>query len=219
MANPDISRQLEEVARSYQYHKPPDVLLVLQEKLAAALRWLYDLLASFNILVPGLADTRAVGDLMQLIVYAAGAAAVLLVIAVAWSRLGQLQSQSALARQGKLSFETVLDAAGWMGEAGLLAERGDYRSACRALYMSMLKLLDERGIAPFAPARTNYEYAYMLSAHPHLQPPFRRLVDRVESVWFGGCQADRSMFSECRELLLSLMEQAGKPQGSEGGTR
>lgn len=200
----DISNEITAVAAAYEYHKPPGVLVWLQEMISDALRYINDWLSSFQIIIPGLADSRMVGNVMQVALYIAGAVAALVLVLAVWSRFGQLSRQSTLARRGLSASAVSLDAAGWRKEADSLAATGEYGAACRALYLSLLQTLHENGIIAYAPAKTNFEYGYALADHGPIQTIFKELCLIVESIWFGGRSAGQPEYSAC----LGLYEQA-----------
>jgi len=197
----DVSQQIAEVAERYHYHDPPSFLVSLQELITRAIRWLKDFLESLHIFTPGFSDTRMVGNVMQILLYMVGIVCAVLLIFAVWSRLHRLTAQSQLAKGGALTSEGMLDSAGWLEEAGKLKAQGKYKESCRALYFSLLRLLDEKGIFAFAPTRTNYEYWYALVRHKEIQRYFRELADRVELVWFGNKNADAADYDYCLELL------------------
>ena len=201
----DISPEIKAIADSYRYPKPPDLLVALQDQVSRLLRLLVDWLDSLHIDIPGLADTKAVGNVMQLILYGAGVPAALIVIGLVFSRLRQLQRQTRLSRRGPAEVEVVLDAGGWRLQSERLAAGGHWRESCRALYLSLLHVLDERGIAELAPTKTNYEYLYTLAAHPPVQQPFRKLVQAVETVWFGQKEASESDYRSCLAALEEVI--------------
>src|SRR5207302_11114168 len=93
-------------------------------------------------------------------------------------------------------------------EAGQLAEKQEWKNACRALYLSVLRLFAERDICEFMPARTNYEYYYVLARYPGLQGGFEDLATRVERIWFGGAEALSSDYDTCLSAHADLSREA-----------
>ncbi len=199
----DISAAIADVASRYHYHKPPEFLVYLQEMLSRVLRFLKDLFEQLHLFNSGFSDTRIVGNLMQILLYVAGGICALVIIYLVFSRMTKLTQMSRLARAGALEGERLLTSEGWLNEAKTLADNGHFKSACRAAYLSFLRLLDEKGVAPFSPTKTNYEYWYQLSKSREVQQTFRMLADIVELVWFGNKPADREDFTRCLELIDS----------------
>ncbi len=204
MPYPDIADQLSALASKYQYHKPPDALLRLQDLLRQCQQWLVEFLDSFSIKVPGVVDSRPLSITMSIMLYAAGAAALIILGYVLWRRVKQTTTAATGLKKGVTAIEKILDSAGLQAEAEQFARQHDFREACRSLYLSLLQKLHEREIAIFAPAKTNYEYSYLLQSHGFLQSGFRELAGIVELVWFGNKKADHEDYERCRKLLEKL---------------
>lgn len=206
----DITPEIAEVARSYDFREPPDIIITAQNWLAMILRWLIDFLESLNIELPGSADSKMVGALMQVLLYAAGFAAGMVLVAVALIRIRQMRNKQRQSAVRGSTTESLLDSTGWKAEAGRLAEAGDWRGACRALYLSMLRSLDEKKVSLYAPAKTNYEYWYALARYPSLQLAFRQLAYSVEAIWFGQKPAGPDDYSRCAEQLAAAEQEASR---------
>ncbi len=203
----DIANDIAAIAQSYQYHTPPKALTWLQEQINQLVRLVNDWLASIHLHI-GMSDSHAASGILQFLLYTAGIAAAAITITIVWSRLGTLRAQSAAARKQAYSVTKFLNSQGWKEEANKLADSGDFRGACRALYLSLLQLLDEKGMAKFAPSRTNYEYWWALSGKPSLQKQFRQLVGPVETIWYGGREAGKEDFLFCLSALGDLEREA-----------
>lgn len=204
----DIAPEIAAVAGKYNYKKPPDLLVQLQEWLEKAWRFVADLLSSLRIHMPGMADTNAVGNIMQVMILLVGAICLFVIVYFALKRMGQLNAQAQLARKSQSAAYRLLDAEGWKKEAQELAEKKDWREACRALYMSSLRALHESSVIEFAPTRTNYEYWYALEPRSEmLARAFKALANQVELVWFGNKQASSDDYKEIGEHLLKVEEE------------
>ncbi|HEY9868722.1 MAG TPA: DUF4129 domain-containing protein [Candidatus Obscuribacterales bacterium] len=204
----DITPEIAEVARSYDFREPPDIIVSAQNWLAMVLRWLIDFLESLHITLPGSADSKMVGALLQVLLYAAGFAAGMVLVAVALIRVRQIRNNKRQSSIRGSATESLLDSAGWKREAGRLAGASDWRGACRALYLSLLRNLDEKKVSPYAPTKTNYEYWYALARYPSLQLAFRQLADTVEAIWFGQKPAGPDDYSRCAEQLAAAEKEA-----------
>jgi len=200
MKFPDASQQIAEAAARYHYKEPPQALVDLQQLIARIIRWLLDLLNSFKIFTPGQTDTRMASNLLQMILWGAGIVCAGIIVFFAFSKLRHLKLQSQLARKGASESKTLFDSAGWFDEARQLAGKGEFKEACRALYFSVLRMLDEKEVLEFTPTKTNYEYWYSLAVHKGIQRQFRELVDLVELVWFGDYPAGRAEYTTCHDL-------------------
>lgn len=197
METKNVSAQIADIAQNYQYKEPPTFLVTVQDWITWLLRTIADFLGSFKIIIPGLSDTSTVTSVMQFLLYLAGIAAAGTVMYLVWNRLGYLNNQTQLARGGKAITQTLLDSSGWRTEAAELAAQGQWKDACRATYLSLLRLLSEKHIAEFSPTRTNYEYLYLLASYSTLQQGFREVASLVEAIWFGGVDASRSDYQFC----------------------
>ncbi|MBK9145856.1 MAG: DUF4129 domain-containing protein [Candidatus Melainabacteria bacterium] len=203
MPNPDVREKLAVMASQYDYRKPPEILVKIQEWITEVVRAVLDFLKGLNIVVPR-ADTGAVGDIMQILALIAGVLCLILLIVLMFGRLKHLKNQSELARRGAITVDEDLDSAGWRKQAGAWADSSRWREACRALYLSILHELDEKGTIAFSHTRSNYEYWYALAANTSIQKRFRRLADIIELVWFGNHQAGREDYQQCRDLADEL---------------
>ncbi len=209
----NIHPQIAEVAKSYDYRQPPDFVVSVQQWLSLLYRWLQNLLESLRIHLPGVGDTSMVGTLMQVVLYAAGILGVLILVAVILGRVRQASRAGSKVKTGAAT-ETILSSHGWQVEASRLAAAGEWRGSCRALYLSLLRDLDEKGITPYAPTKTNYEYWYALTRHPGIQPAFRVLANRVEVIWFGHATAGPDDFKYCQEQLAKAEQEIKQREGT-----
>lgn len=202
----NVAKPLSEIAKNYQYHEPPSFVLTIQEWITNLLRAVLDLLRLLRIRIPEGSDTRLVGNFMQSLIIAVGVVAVFVIILVVANKLKHIQAAKALARGGMIVEESALTASGWKDLALEMGTQKRYREACRAVYMSGLHFLDETAIADFNPTRTNYEYFYLLKKNKYLAEPFRALVDRVETIWFGFGEARENDLAFCLDKLKELEE-------------
>jgi len=202
----DISPVIQDVAKNYHYHKPPEFVIFVQDMIAKLLRLLKDFLDSLHFYVPA-HDTRMVGNLLKFAWFALGAVGVAAVAYFAWRRLKQLKGIAQQAKRGQFASETLLDADAWRKQAEELAGQKEWKEACRALYFSLLKRLDEKGVVEFMPTRTNYEYWYALARHKPIAMPFREIANIVESSWFGNRNATTGDYEDCIKFLSQAQEE------------
>ncbi len=212
----EVSADIAVIAQSYRYHNPPELLLKMQEIASQLLRWLSDLLSSLRIKVPGLADSSMASNVMQVLLYGAGLVGACFAVSLIWRRLRDLKIESERARSPAASTIKLLNSSGWQKEAEQLATDGLYREACRALYLSCLQLLHERGIAEFVATRTNYEYWYALARHSMLQQSFRALVSPVELIWFGSKPATQDDYLICLKALREFQAEVAQVPPAAG---
>jgi hypothetical protein len=206
----NISHEISEIAKNYDYRQPPDILIKLQDLISYLYRLIRDFLSYLRLPQFSGSDTRGVANLLQVLVVMAGVVAAVMVLLLVASRLSVLQTQRKLALGSIVVGESPLDSRGWLALAEELEGKASYKEACRAVYMSILHLLDERRIIAFSATKTNYEYFYALKRMAKVAESFRNLVDLVEHIWFGDKAATGEDYRQCRQQA-SLVED-GLPQ-------
>lgn len=214
----DVSKPLSQMSGDYQFKEPPQILVSAQDFLAKILRNIIDFLRQFKIDLPDVADTKSVGDIMQVLIICTMVIVILLVLFTLYKRLNDLQRQAQIAKVGLATGLEILDSKAWKMKAKEHAESLDWREACRAVYMSSLYLMDENGILKFVATRTNYEYYYALSSFKKLRQPFRDLVNIVEGIWFGNDTATKTEYENCVEDLTKIENEIAlklKEKGSD----
>ena len=84
-----------------------------------------------------------------------------------------------------------------LGEAGLAAARaGDFRTAVRKLYVSLLYELFERNLIELDESATNHEYLNKVSRFGPLVGPMRYLTERFDCVWYGMFPSSEADFAD-----------------------
>jgi hypothetical protein len=198
----DISSEIASISHNYAIHKLPPWLLRLQEQIQQLLHKLREFLDSlFRHRAVGPGNNLTMSTLMQYGVYVAGGLAFLGICYYLWRRASVHQEVVAATKRGAASVDKILDSTGYRAQAEKLASAGEFKGACRALYLCLLQRMHEEKVAVFAPAKTNYEYRYILQAYPHLQTSFMQMADIVEQSWFGNKEAGGDDFTQCRDIL------------------
>lgn len=201
----DVSSDIAAISQNYSYQPAPNWLIRFQDAVREILQAVEQFLNElFHIPTPGATDSRAVSSAMMLTIYAIGFIALLAIGYYMWSRARRASEEEASTKRGASAVEKILDSQGYRDEAVRLSESGDYKGACRNLYLCFLQLMHEKTVTAFAPAKTNYEYRYILSPYPSLQRGFKDLAETVELVWFGNKSADNSDYLQCRSILEKL---------------
>lgn len=96
-----------------------------------------------------------------------------------------------------------------LAEAGLAAARaGDFRTAVRKLYVSLLYELSERNLIELEESATNHEYLSKASRLSGLASPMRYLTDRFDYVWYGMFPSSEEDFAAYRARYDEAMERA-----------
>ena len=84
------------------------------------------------------------------------------------------------------------------------AKRGDYRSAVRYLYLSILVHLDEKGQIEYDRTETNLEYLRKISADSSLYRVLKVLTAIFEHCWYGLSSSSREEYRQflnhCQKL-------------------
>ena len=88
------------------------------------------------------------------------------------------------------------------------ARAGDFRSAIRKLYISLLYEFAERDLIEIEAHVTNREYLARISRFAALAPSMRFLTDRFDYFWYGMFPSSEADFKEYMERYSEAMEGA-----------
>jgi hypothetical protein len=199
----DYHAVIAHVASRYHFPPTPQFINDLQDLLNAILRAAAEFLQRlFGYSSVKEVNSMAASDLLRGLVVILGVVSFVVLIFVAVRRLTALSAQARRAN-GVSIFRELYTADQWRAQAIEASARGDFRNACRALYMSCLRRLDEQSIIPFSSARTNYEYYLALHGQKTLQIPFRGLANIFDALWFGYRSAGEEEF----QLSLGYLDQ------------
>jgi len=88
------------------------------------------------------------------------------------------------------------------------ARVGDFRSAIRKLYISLLYELAERRLIELEPNATNHDYLARLSRFSALDSPFRYLTDRFDYTWYGMYPSSHADYESCLRRYQEAMQRA-----------
>jgi len=91
----------------------------------------------------------------------------------------------------------------WEQRSQNFAGQGEYREACRALYMAMLQRLHEATLAPQQPSRTDGEYLQLLRHIPRWQT-YQILLSTHERLCFNDEMLSVSSFERCQQAYQEL---------------
>ncbi len=101
----------------------------------------------------------------------------------------------------------------WVEFAGELMEKGDLRSAIRALYLGTLAFLADRNLIGIAGHKSNREYKQEFSRRAHTKKDMVDLFDdtikTVDRVWYGMHTVNRQMFDDFANTQKRIMDDAG----------
>jgi len=105
-----------------------------------------------------------------------------------------------------------------LAEAGFAAARaGDFRTAVRKLYVSLLYELSERNLIELDDSATNREYLRRASGLRGLSSPMRYMTDRFDTVWYGKIPSSEADFSIYRDRYEEAMANARSLQTETAG--
>lgn len=108
-----------------------------------------------------------------------------------------------------------------LAEAGLAAARaGDFRTAVRKLYVSLLYELFERNLIELDESATNHEYLNRVSRFGALAGPMRHLTDRFDYVWYGmfpSSEAEFAAYFASYEKAVEGAKTLGEQSASSSG--
>lgn len=208
MSKKDVGPVLEELSKQYNFQETPEFITKIQNLLNEIARFINDLLRHLKVPMPGSTNTNSFADFLQLGLIVTGAICLILVAFLAFRRINKLKLKAKGDFKGALATEEELDSNGWLKLAEQLASESEWNKACRALYLSVLYMLDENEILTYTPTRSNYEYWYALSRKKQLQGTFRQLADLVDLIWFGDYSASQSDYNQCSKLSNRLLETA-----------
>lgn len=92
----------------------------------------------------------------------------------------------------------TLSTAQWLARARREAAQGNYREACRALYMAALQKLDTAQLVPHEPSRTDGEYRLLLRQVPNARP-YQVLINTHERLCFDDAPISVQAYDRCQQ--------------------
>ncbi|MBF2028978.1 MAG: DUF4129 domain-containing protein [Oscillatoriales cyanobacterium C42_A2020_001] len=94
----------------------------------------------------------------------------------------------------------------WLQQARSLAQQGNYREACRALYQAALQKLDDAGLAPALLSRTDGEYLNVLQTLPDPRP-YQVLIRTHERLCFSRTDITQETYNRCEQAYREIEAQ------------
>jgi len=91
----------------------------------------------------------------------------------------------------------------WLKQSQLYFSQGNYREACRCLYMATLQLLHERAIASHQLSRTDREYIQLVQQLPQSQS-YRTLITTHEQLCFSDGEILPETFERCQQAYREI---------------
>jgi hypothetical protein len=119
--------------------------------------------------------------------------------------LGQRPKRRAQPRVDFIAPPEQHTVAAWLRRAQQFEREGNWREACRALYMAALQLLHDREWIPHQPSRTDGEYLQVIQTLP--QPrPLQMLIRTHERSLFGGESLASDNVQRCRQAYEEIAQ-------------
>jgi Domain of unknown function (DUF4129) len=102
-----------------------------------------------------------------------------------------------------------LTAGKWLERSRLAQRQGNYREACRALYMASLHHLHANDLIRHQPSRTDGEYLQLLQTLQTLQTlpnplPYQLLIHTHERLCFSPTDVSAAEFEQCQQAYREI---------------
>ncbi|PSB17852.1 DUF4129 domain-containing protein [Phormidesmis priestleyi ULC007] len=101
------------------------------------------------------------------------------------------------------SKEEERSVAGWIRQMQEFQRQGNYREACRALYMAMLQRLNDTKLVPHQFSRTDGEYLQVVQPLPQSQA-YQTLIRTHEQLCFGDGVISADVFNRCQRAYQEI---------------
>ncbi|MFN6466451.1 MAG: DUF4129 domain-containing protein [Nostoc sp. DedVER02] len=85
--------------------------------------------------------------------------------------------------------------------------QGNYREACRYVYLAMLQQLDKKAIAPHKISRTDGEYLQLLRSAMTSIKPYETLITTHEQLCFGNAEILPDNYEQCRQAYRQISQE------------
>lgn len=113
----------------------------------------------------------------------------------------------AIAQQGQSDRQSPVDrsltAAAWLQRSRTFAQQGNYREACRALYMAALQRLNDTEPIPHEPSRTDGEYLRLTQTLSR-PAPYQVLLRTHEQLCFNNANVSVDEFDRCQQAYQDI---------------
>ena len=101
--------------------------------------------------------------------------------------------------------ETQLSSSKWLKRSQELYRQGNYREACRCLYLSTLQHLHEKEILPHKRSRTDGEYLRLLESSANSMQPYETLITTHERLCFDDSEVFADNYKQCQQAYQQVM--------------
>lgn len=118
-------------------------------------------------------------------------------------------SLSAIPRMRNLNQQPTtiseLTVSDWLKRSQIFQRQGNYAEACRCLYMAMLQQLNDTGIIPHQPSRTDGEYSQLIQDLPQYHS-YETLLATHEKACFGNTEISTLEFEQCQQAYREISD-------------
>ncbi|GAB4365629.1 MAG: DUF4129 domain-containing protein [Elainellaceae cyanobacterium] len=118
---------------------------------------------------------------------------------------GYWQARGDRTRFSSLPVASEKPAAEWLKQMRLAQRQGNYREACRALYMAALHHLSETNLIRQELSRTDGEYLHLLQNQP-LARPYQVLIQTHEQLCFSRAPISADRFDRCWQAYQAIQK-------------
>jgi hypothetical protein len=100
--------------------------------------------------------------------------------------------------------EKQVSVAGILAHSQELYRLGNYRDACRYIYLAMLQHLHEKAILPHKLSRTDGEYLQLLQISVTPIQPYETLITTHEQLSFSDAEVTRENYEQCYQAYWEI---------------
>lgn len=97
--------------------------------------------------------------------------------------------------------------AAWLRQVQEFQRQGNYREACRALYLAMLQRLSDTHLLPHQPSRTDGEYLRAVQQLPQAQS-YQTLISTHERLCFGNAAISTEDLRHCQQAYQKIEQES-----------
>ncbi|MDF5731843.1 MAG: DUF4129 domain-containing protein [Rhizonema sp. PD38] len=102
--------------------------------------------------------------------------------------------------------ESELSVGHWIARSQEFSRQGNYRDACRCLYLAMLQYLHEKSLLPHKLSRTDREYLQLLQLSVTSMQPYETLISTHEQICFTDTEVNRENYEQCQQAYREIAD-------------
>ncbi|OCQ99495.1 hypothetical protein BCD64_10595 [Nostoc sp. MBR 210] len=111
------------------------------------------------------------------------------------------------ANAGDRNSDHDLSVALWLERSQSLYRQGNYREACRCLYLAILQHLHDTKLIPHKFSRTDGEYLQVLRSTVTPVQPYETLITTHEQLCFGNAEILPENYQQCQQAYQEIINQ------------